>query len=241
MKSWMLFPFILIFGWMMGGWLPKAELRTVREDLKVAQRALSARAPRRAGFTGVTQMLGIPKSSPTPDRVDVPEQDEPETPVPDASVAGSDQPAPEIAASKTNNASRGRSMKHGIQEAMEVWEARCDIARSTFVANVALAPEQATRFDVLVAAMNIRLAHSIEQFAQQVKSGEAVSEEQTVKLMRDLTTSVASTYDELDGSMPPNWRADAGKKFSVTDFIDPSVALPLVDVEDELGEGMIKH
>ena len=64
MKAWMLLPFVLIAGWMMGGWLPGIELREAREDLDTARRALRARAPRRSGFTGVTQMLGIPESAP---------------------------------------------------------------------------------------------------------------------------------------------------------------------------------
>ncbi len=51
---------------------------------------------------------------------------------------------------------------------------------------------------------------------------------------------MAATYDELDSAMPPNWRQDAGEEFSVTDFIDPSVALPLVDIEDELDGNMFE-
>lgn len=61
-----------------------------------------------------------------------------------------------------------------------------------------------------------------------------MTEEKGVKLMRDLTTSVAGTYDELDASMPEGWRGDAGKDFSLTAFVDPTVALPLVDVEEKL-------
>ena len=61
-----------------------------------------------------------------------------------------------------------------------------------------------------------------------------------MKLVRDLASSVATTYDELQASMPANWRQDAGKEFSVTDFIDPSVAMPLVDIEDELDGNMFE-
>jgi phage baseplate assembly protein W len=235
MKSWMLLPFVLIAGWMMGGWLPRVELREVREDLACAQRALKARAPRRGGFTGVTQMLGIPESAAgTADTnaVSTP------PPSPDQGMAPSEPEAPQVTHAATNHPARRHSMRDGIEQAMEAWEARCDIARGTFVANVALNEEEATRFDVLVASMNIRLAHTIEQFAEQVKTGKAAGEEQSVKLVRDLSSSVATTYDELQASMPPNWRQDASEEFSVTDFIDPSVAMPLVDIEGDLEGGM---
>ncbi len=235
MKSWMLLPFVLIAGWMMGGWLPRVELREVREDLACAQQALKARAPRRSGFTGVTQMLGIPEPAARPTAtkpVMIP------PPSPDDSAASPESETQEIAHSPTNHPARRHSMRDGIEQAMEAWEARCDIARGTFVANVALNEEEATRFDVLVASMNIRLAHTIEQFAEQVKTGKAAGEEQSVKLVRDLSSSVATTYDELQASMPANWRHDAGEEFSVTDFIDPSVAMPLVDIEGDLEGGM---
>ena len=59
-----------------------------------------------------------------------------------------------------------------------------------------------------------------------------------IRLARDFTTAMAITYDELDASMPEAWQQDAGESFSLTDFVDPAVALPLVEVETELGSGM---
>ena len=43
MKTWMLLPFVLIVGWMMGGWLPELELRQVvtRIDPSVTAVALT--------------------------------------------------------------------------------------------------------------------------------------------------------------------------------------------------------
>ena len=45
---------------------------------------------------------------------------------------------------------------------------------------------------------------------------------------------VVLTYDEMDRTLPNGWRTSAGRDFSLTDLIDPSVAEPLIDVEDKL-------
>jgi hypothetical protein len=243
MKLWMLFPFVWMLGWGMGAWLPKVELRQTREALSVAQKALRDRAPRQGGLVGVTQMLGIPESEGESETDNVAA----EVDAVDASAVDSEPESLAVSADSDDDVPVAqveprprRSMQSGIEQAMEVWDARSDIARSTFVSNVGLTDDGAAHFDVLLEAMNIRLAHSIEEFAEKVNAGAQIGEEDSIKLMRDLSTSVAFTYDELDASMPENWRESAGADFSATDFIDPAVALPLATVEGDLGEGFFR-
>ena len=41
-------------------------------------------------------------------------------------------------------------------------------------------------------------------------------------------------YDDLDRTLPEDWRDKAGPKFQVFDFVNPEVALPLTEVEGTL-------
>jgi hypothetical protein len=49
--------------------------------------------------------------------------------------------------------------------------------------------------------------------------------------MNELSGIVVTTYDDLDRTLPEDWRDKAGEKFQVFDFINPEVAMPLADVE----------
>jgi hypothetical protein len=243
MRGWILLPAALILGWGMGSWIPKTELRAARAELAEARKALKQRAPSSPRFTGVTQMLGIEEA-----------KAEPVAARPIASTAaphGEEPPtAPEPAAASTMPTGRASqtlgeedasatepSMVRNIEQAIELWDARVGIARATFVSNAGLTPEEAGYFDLLVDAMNLRIGHSIEQFVEHAKSGADVGEADGIRLARDFTSALAITYDEMDANMPEAWQGDAGKSFSLTDFVDPSVALPLTEVETELGSG----
>ena len=128
-----------------------------------------------------------------------------------------------------------------IERAAAAWELRVDVARSTFVANAALSEGEVTRFDTAVAAMNIRIGQSIADFAEAVEDAEYVQPEAGFRLANEVTDSIVLTYDELDGSLPDDWRRRAGEKFSMADFIDPLVAMPLAGVQERLehmGNGM---
>ncbi len=249
MKSWMLLPFVLILGWVMGSWIPKAELRVMREELAQARMAAKHRKPGSpVALTGVTQMLGIEEGAstvPTAGRADHQATDAPvqaESPgkpaLTNAASRGPVENAESSEDASDSDEERGRNMARGIEQAIELWDARVGIARSTFVSNVGLSPQETDHFDVLVDSMNMRLAHSIEEFAEQVSEGKQVGEAEGIRLMRDLTSAMAITYDEMDASMPQSWQRDAGASFSLTDFIDPAVAMPLTEIEPELGDGL---
>jgi hypothetical protein len=51
---------------------------------------------------------------------------------------------------------------------------------------------------------------------------------------------MVTAYDEMDRAMPGGWRRSAGSRFTMTDFIDPEVARPLVGVEGRL-QDLVVH
>jgi hypothetical protein len=253
MKSWILLPFVLLLGWVLGSWIPNSELRAARDELATVRKALKANRPSSTtSLTGVTQMLGLEAgvAAPVPPTSVSGNAEAPLQPAAEDERAGDElDEAVGVGAADANDDAdadtdkdavendKERSMAGNIEQAMELWDARVAIARTTFVSNTALSQEEASHFDVLVDAMNIRLAHSIEQFAESVSRGEAVGEAEGVRLLRDMTTAMATTYDEMDGSMPEGWQSSAGSSFSLTDFVDPAVALPLTEVEGALDSG----
>ena len=83
--------------------------------------------------------------------------------------------------------------------------------------------------------MNLRLGDRIEQWTDYLKVKGELNPEDGIRMMNDLSSVMVLTYDELDGSMPPNWRDEAGEDFQLFNFIDPEVAMPLAEVEDIIG------
>ena len=239
MKSWMLLPFALLLGWVMGSWLPKAELRASQQELAVALASLRTPAPRGNKLAGVTQILGIEgsgerrNSAPVATTIAPIQAESPAAESQDA-VTGQVSAVESTASVEATADGDNRSMARNIEQAIELWDARVGIARSTFVSNAGLSQKETEHFDVLVDAMNVRLAHSIEQFAAHVADGGEVGEVEGIKLLRDMTSAMAMTYDEMDASLPEAWQKDGGKDFSLTDFIDPAVALPLTELDGAL-------
>ena len=54
-------------------------------------------------------------------------------------------------------------------------------------------------------------------------------------MMNDLSAALVTTYDELDRTMPEDWRSKSGTNFEAMTFINPAVATPLAEIEDKLG------
>jgi hypothetical protein len=120
---------------------------------------------------------------------------------------------------------------------MELWKVRSDVARNTFLARAKFNTEEAAQFDVLLAAMNLRLRATIEQIAVGLRAGETPSPESGVRAIHTLSGALATTYDEMDRTLPPGWRAAGDEPLDLVDFVDPSVAEPLIGVEQLLPRG----
>ena len=238
-------PVALLLGLIAGAWGPRSELRQAREEIGRLEALLKQKgAARGERLTGITRMLSIPEADTGGDAPpataarpadvapgDGGNEEEGSAPVAEAEREESTA-APSVAEASDAQDER---LAARIEQAVELWQLRSEIARSTFVSNAGLSHDAAIQFDVLVTGMNIRLADHIETWAEVLKSEDAeVSEETGVRLMSDLTGDLVLTYDELNRTMPEGWREAAGPEFSLTDMIDPRVAEPLIDVEDKL-------
>ena len=64
-----------------------------------------------------------------------------------------------------------------------------------------------------------------------------ITKKLALKHSPELRFQLDDTYDQMDAGMPERWQQDAGEGFSLTAFVDPAVALPLTEVEGQLGAG----
>lgn len=188
---------------------------------------------------GVRQMLRIPGNVAVKKRA---EERARKTPASPGAKAAEAPPAPVATQSaaqasvSTNDDPDFEWDVDDIERAAKFWNARAAIARNSFITNARLDSRQAEKFDTLVAAMNLRLETGISNWVQGVKAKGQAGTEDGVRLMSELSAAVVTTYDEMDRIMPADWRKQAGEKFELVNFVDPAVAMPLMDVEGILNQ-----
>lgn len=229
MKAFAWIPFALLLGIVIGGWGPRQDLKTARLEMERLQSVASSSD---STVRAVTDMIRIP-----PRETVAQETRDAETESP-GSAPGAVDPSEESQVAQAPTAVEEertpRNLRESIDEAIELWRVRSDIARNSFIARARLNSEQSAQFDVLVTAMNLRLRNSIEQVAARFQAGEAQTLESTVRTVNQLSGILALTYDEMDRTLPATWRMVGEGTVDLTDFIDPSVAEPLIGVEQRL-------
>ncbi len=238
MKTTVIIILALLAGLVIGSWSIKADLRRARAEVDDLKRQLSQRpAGRQGGLNGITAMLKLPDKATRDTRAD----DFP------TSGAGRNRMSPDESGSNavllsfgsdTNDRPRHRhgpergDWRKQLETASSAWKVRTDLARAGFVSNVATADEQAIQFDVAMAAMNLRLSNSVRTWVDYVKQQPNVTPETGVRIMNDLSSSIVLAYNDLDRTLPADWRDKAGPKFQVFDFVNPDSVMPLTEVED---------
>lgn len=233
MKALAWIPVALLLGLALGAWPAKHEMRTLREETERLRKEAKTRSSGAGTLGQLTQIMRIPDPAPSSK--------------PAAAKAAVTNAAAAADGDSTNRPPRrrppfaevrprpgdDRSMRERIDAGMEAWRVRSDIARNNFIANTGLDTAQAAQFDVLTQAMNLRLKDRLAKFAEEAKKGKKITPESGARILNDLSGAVVMTYDEMDRTLP-EWRKDGAGRFDMADFIDPSVAEPLIDIEGEI-------
>ncbi len=121
-----------------------------------------------------------------------------------------------------------------IEEAAELWNTRGEIARTQWKGRLGVRDEKsAAAFDSAVATMNESLRDTMEAFAEELESAGRMTPELGLRMMGDLTRTMAEAYDAIGAAVPPERRAEVSE-IPVHEFIDPMVAEPLIGVQDKL-------
>ena len=114
----------------------------------------------------------------------------------------------------------------GNREAVMAWMAdrqkeRAAALRTNFIGKARLSQDETVRFDVLMAAMNMRLKEKTAVWKQALEDGSITRAEVRARAMNEISQAMVLTYDELDRSMPSGWRNVAGEDFDLRTFVDP--------------------
>lgn len=247
MKAYLLLPVALLAGLVMGGMGPRSELAELRAELDKTRRVAARGGRGGAEVSGIGGLLGIERraagaaaaGSNTMQSAVSGDRPSGSSELTDA-VAGTNAvpppSAPRLAADaepEAKAAEEPREPAWDLDQAVELWQTRVAIAKSTLISNVRLDDTQAILLETTLAAMNIRIGSTIDQFAASIQDAEMVQPEAGIRLMNDITEAMVTAYDELDTKMPQDWRRRAGERFSLTDFIDPEVARPMVGLENK--------
>ena len=229
-------PLVFVAGGLVGYYGPAEELRA--RDAREPEEATKKSKSRNA-FGSFTELVNIPEVAKRPRRV---KDTEPatnttavagrvgEAPLPGESADGrvGDAPLPEKRKRVAPEDLRAR-----IDEAAELWRTRIEIARASAIEKLGLDDKGAESFNDAIEDMNTKLRESMQIVADRIASSEAMTQELGVRLMGDIATSLAETYDSLAACVDEDHRGEVSR-LELTNFIDPSVGEPLIAVQDKL-------
>ena len=223
-------PLVFIAGGLVGYYGPAEGLRS--RDVREQEEKTKAK-PKNA-FGSFTELVNIPEVAKRPRRV---KDTEPATNTTVVAATSDDQPTGtnatvEVAAPRRKRVAP-EDLRARIDEAAELWRTRIEIARASAIEKLGLDDKGAESFNDAIEDMNAKLRESIQIVADRVASSEAMTQELGVRLMGDIATTLAETYDSLATCVDEDHRGEVSR-LELTNFIDPSVGEPLIAVQDKL-------
>ena len=236
-------PLALVVGGLVGAYGPMEELRTREERAEAEKTKAKAKQKAAGAFGSFAQIVNIPDEAKRPRRP----RPSPKARKSAASTNSVESAESEVAAasdlSKTNApAAKKRKpekrlspedLKARIDEASDLWRTRIEVAKASAVSKLGLNDAGKESFETALDAMNDRLRDSMQIVADQIASAERMTPELGVRLMGDVSTALAETYDAI-GACAGDGKRDEVSNLNLADFIDPSVAEPFVAVQDKL-------
>ena len=235
-------PLAFVVGGLVGAYSPMEELRTREERAETEKANAKAKQKASSAFGSFAQIVNIPDEAKRPRR---PRRRYGETDAKKSATNETDSAAVDVASdASVTNAPAARSrreerkfspedLKARIDEAADLWRTRSEVAKASAFSKLGLDDAGKAKFEDAIAAMNERLRESMQIVADQIASAEEMTPELGIRLMGDVSASLAETYDAI-GLCVANDRRDDVSKLNIADFIDPSVAEPFVAVQDKL-------
>lgn len=225
-------PLVFIAGGLVGYYGPAEELRS--RDVREKEEKTKAK-PKNA-FGSFTELVNIPEVAKRPRRV---KDTEPATNTTAVATTSDEQPKGTNATAEATAPRRKRvapeDLRARIDEAAELWRTRIEIARASAIDKLGLDDKGAESFNDAIEDMNAKLRESIQIVADRVASAESMTPELGVRLMGDLSTSLAEAYDAIGTCVDEDHRGEVSR-LELINFIDPSVGEPLIAVQDKLSD-----
>lgn len=218
----------LLAGYFVGGLVPRRERDRMRAELEAARKTAAQPAESADAVSAVERLVKLDPADPPPAADDRDRRAPPAPPPPPAPATTAAAPAPE------RRGPTPEEFRERIQRAADAWRLRSEVIRAGFLDKTGFDEAQTAQFDLLTAAMNVRLRSEIEKLAARLQSDTPVTPEDSARFMQNLSSIMVLTYDEMDRTLTPAWREKAGQDFDTMDFVDPAVAEPLIEVAPKL-------
>lgn len=222
-------PLAFVLGGMVGYFGPQEELQALKA--KAAEEAAKPARPAN-GFGSFAQLVNIPDAARARRR---PRPQADTSPVAATNAVPEQAPA-EVAEEEPVRARpelRPEDLRLRLEEAADLWRARADVARVKAEEKLGLDEAGKVRFGEAVAAMNEKLRDSMQTIADLLAEQESMTPELGVRLMGDLSATLAESYDAVGAATTEDRRGEVSN-LQMIDFIDPMVAEPLIAVQGKL-------
>jgi hypothetical protein len=154
---------------------------------------------------------------------------EAEAPFPGKDVSAEKAPPAKSAPRRMNP----EDLRSRIEEAAELWRARSELVLANTVKKLRLDDAGEARFEDILVKMNEDVRSSVQAIADALAAEEEMTPELGVRLMGDLSATMAETYDLIGECAGKELRGEVSR-LNLTDFVDPSVAEPLIGVQHKL-------
>ena len=228
-------PVAFVLGGLVGAWGPSEELRSFKNRSAETVKAQESRPSE--GFDSFAQTLNIPDAAHRGHGRRARPAESAQQPAAVSNDAPAVASTPEAQPREPARPQRRMSpedLRARIDEAADLWRARMDVVRAQTVDKLGLDANGSAKFDDALANMNGKLRDSIQTIADMLAQEEQMTPELGVRLMGDLCSTLAESYDEIGQCVGEDRRGEVSV-LELHNFIDPSVAEPLISVQDKLG------
>ena len=116
---------------------------------------------------------------------------------------------------------------------------RSDVAKAQWKTKLNLSESDCAAFEGVADEMNAALRATMDALVATISAEGKVSDEVLVRLMSEMTTTLANAYDGLAAALPQADRAQLSE-IPVYDLVSPWAIEPLFDAEEMLGEDIFK-
>ena len=230
MKTWIWIPLAAIVGIVAGSWGPREDLRLYKERAEAAK--TEKKASDASGFGAFAKMVNIPDVAKRPGKRKLSQPSQTSQPTQPTQTSQTFQ------TSQTSQPSRPHlsreDLRARIDEAADLWRTRVELAKTQWKAKLGIADEKSSAaFDGAFESMNASLLETMTALAEEIEKADRMTPELGLRLMGDAAGVMATAYDAIGAAVPADRRGEVSE-LPVFEFIDPSVAEPLIGVQDKL-------
>ena len=232
MKNWILIPAAAILGIVAGSWGPREDLRLYKERTEAAK--AEKKASDASGFGAFAKMVNIPDVAKRPGKRKPPKPVSTNKTSVAQTASPSHPPQPSQPSQPSHPRLSREDLRARIDEAADLWRTRVELAKTQWKSKLGIADEKSSAaFDGAFEAMNASLLETMTALAEEIEKADRMTPELGLRLMGDAAGVMATAYDAVGAAVPADRRGEVSE-LPVFEFIDPSVAEPLIGVQDKL-------